>query len=208
MPRRSWPRRHRFAASLSAVAVLAGAAGAAGATWQLDRADQQQQISRDQARLTSAVHQLDQNAVTLKADPFLNRTLATMQARLMDEASAWAAEQHGSCLEQSSRSSVIIGDTATVVSGLMQLQAGVQSLHGQLTRVQRNLDAVQRAVAALRSLGGQLIQDPSSAIYLGHKALHDTRQIAQEEVKAGSRLAARATKIAREAMAYTRKANC
>lgn len=208
-PRGPWLRRHQFAASLSAVAILACAVGAAGATWQLNRVDQhQQQISRAQARLTSAVHQLNQNAVTLSAGPYLSRTLGTMRDHLAAEASAWAHERHASCPERSTRSRVIISDTAYVVSGLMELQAGIQSLHAQLSRVQRNLGAVEREVAAIRSLGGQVIHDPSSAIYLGHKALHDTRQTAQEEFKAGSTLAERATKLARMATAYARKAGC
>ena len=207
-PRKPWLRRHQFVASLGAVAILAGTAGAAATTWQLNRADQQQQeIARDQARLTSAVYQLDQNAVTLSASRSLNQDLAVMQRHVASEMSAWAAERNARCPEQSSRSR-IIGDTAVVVTGLVRLQADVKYLHGALARVQRNLDAVERAVKAIRSLGGQVRQNPSSAIYLGHKALSDTRHTAQEEVRVGSYLAAKATKIAREASIYARKAGC
>jgi hypothetical protein len=207
-PRKPWLRRHHFVASLGAVAILAGAAGAAATTWQLNRADQrQQQIARAQARLTSAVYQLDQNAVTLSANRFLNQDLAVMQKHLASEMSAWAAERNARCPEESSRSR-IIGDTAVVVSELMWLQADVKHLHGALARVQRNLSAVEREVKAIRSLGGQVQHDPSSAIYLGNKALSDTRHTAQAEFRAGASLAAHATKIARMASIYARKASC
>lgn len=206
--RKAWLRRHQFAASLGAVAILAGAAGAAVTTWQLNRADQrQQQIARDQARLTGAVHQLDQDAVTLSASQFLNRDLAVMQKHLASELSAWAAERNARCPGKSSRSA-IIGDTAVVVSELMWLQTDVKHLHGVLARVQRNLNAAEREVTAIRSLGGLVGRNPSSAIYLGNKALSDSRRMAQAEVKAGSSLAARATKIARLASIYARKAGC
>jgi hypothetical protein len=207
-PRKPWLRRHQFVASLGAVAIVAGAAGAAVTTWQLNRADQrQQQIARDQARLTSAVHQLDQDAVTLSAGQFLNQDLAVMQKHLASESSAWAAERNARCPDESSRSR-IIGDTAVVVSELMWLQTDVKHLHGALARVQRNLNAVEREVKAIRSLGGQVRQNPSSAIYLGNKALSDSRRAVRAEVKAGTSLAAHATKIARAASIYARKAGC
>jgi hypothetical protein len=92
-PRRSWLRRPRLLASLAAVAIVAGAAGAAGATWQLDRAHQDQQISREQARLSSDVFQLDQNAMTLNPARFLSSELATMQRALSAEMSARTAQR-------------------------------------------------------------------------------------------------------------------
>ena len=207
-PHMPWLRRHRFVASLGAVAILAGAAGAAATTWQLDRADQQkQQIAQAQTRLTGAVYQLDQNAVTLSASRFLNQDLAVMQEHLVSESQAWVIERNARCPEKSSRSR-IIADTAVVVSGQMRLQADVKYMQGALAQVRRNLSAVKREVNAIRSLGGQVRHDPSSAISLGNKALSETRQAAQAEIRTGASLAAHATKIARAATIYARKAGC
>ena len=63
---RPWLRRHWFLVSLSAVAIAAGAGGAGFATWQVHQVSLRQ-VSWDQARLSSDVLQLDQNATALAA---------------------------------------------------------------------------------------------------------------------------------------------
>jgi hypothetical protein len=207
-PRRSWLRRPRLLAPLAAVAVVAGAAGAAGATWQLDRAHQDQQISREQARLSSDVFQLDQNAMTLNPARFLSSELRTMQRALSAEMSAWAAQRQAGCPERSEGVGPVDRDAGAVVSGQISMQSVIQNLHGDLARVRHNVSAVKRDVAAIRSLGGQVVRSPSSAIYLGTKALRDTNQATRVLYNQGSAMAERATMIAREAQILSIKAHC
>jgi len=96
---RPWLRRHWFLVSLSAVVITAGAGGAGLATWQVHQRSQRQ-VSQDQARLSSDVLQLDQNATTIVAGQLqadASGDLSAMAQELQAGASARAAEQQTGC---------------------------------------------------------------------------------------------------------------
>ena len=200
---RPWLRRHWFLVSLSAVAITAGAGGAGLATWQVHQRSQRQ-VSQDQARLSSDVLQLDQNATTLTAGQLLANAsgdLGAMSQELNAEASARAAEQQPGCPEKISASRTVERDSRVVTARWEHLQADMAKLRSELIGVQQNLNAVETDVTAIRSLGGQLIPAPSSAIFLGGKALADAKHQARMLYKTGRWLDTHALHLTRQAVA-------
>jgi hypothetical protein len=199
---RPWLRRHWFLVSLSAVAIAAGAGGAGFATWQVHQAILRQ-VSWDQARLSNDVLQLDQGATTLTAGQLqadASGDLGAMAQELNAEASARAAEQPG-CPEKISASRAVERDSHNVTDRWERLQADMAKLHSELTGVQQNLNAVKTDVTAIRSLGGQLIPEPSSAVSLADKALADAQHQTRVLYKAGRWLDTHALHLARPAAA-------
>ena len=196
---RPWLRRHWFVVSLSAVAIAAGAGGAGFATWRVHQASLRQ-VSWDQARLSSDVLQLDQNATTVAAGQLqadASGDLGAMSQELNAEASARAAEQQPGCPEKVSASRAVERDSQNVTDRWERLQADMAKLRSELIGVQQNLNAVKTDVTAIRSLGGQLIPEPSSAVSLGDKALADTKRQAQMLYKTGRWLDTHALHLAR-----------
>jgi hypothetical protein len=200
---RPWLRRHWFLVSLSAVAIAAGAGGAGFATWHVHQASLRQ-VSWDQARLSSDVLQLDQNATRIAAGQLLadaSGDLGAMAQELKAEASARAAEQQPGCPEKISASRAIERDSRNVTARWEHLQADMAKLRSELIGVQHNLNAVKTDVIAIRSLGGQLIPEPSSAVSLGNKALADAQHQARALYKPGRWLDTHALHLARPAAA-------
>jgi len=200
---RPWLRRHWFLVSLSAVAITAGAGGAGLATWQVHQGSQRQ-VSQDQARLSSDVLQLDQNATTIVAGQLqadASGDLSAMAQELQAGASARAAEQQTGCPEKISASRTVERDSRDVTARWERLQADMAKLRSELIGVQQNLNAVETDVAAIRSLGGQLIPAPSSAISLGGKALADAKHQARMLYKTGRWLDTHALHLTRQAVA-------
>ena len=199
---RPWLRRHWFLVSLSAVAITAGAGGAGLATWQVHQGSQRQ-VSQDQARLSSDVLQLDQNATTIVAGQLqadASGDLSAMAQELQAGASARAAEQQTGCPEISA-SRTVERDSRVVTARWEHLQADMAKLRSELIGVQQNLNAVETDVTAIRSLGGQLIPAPSSAISLGGKALADAKHQARMLYKTGRWLDTHALHLTRQAVA-------
>ena len=133
-----WLRRHCFLVSLSAVAIAAGGAGAGLASWQVHQASLQQ-VSWDQARLSSDVLQLDQNASTLTAGGFLadaSGDLAAMSRELDAEASARTAEQQAGCPERISAARTVERDAQNVAARLERQQSDIAKLRGERIGVQ------------------------------------------------------------------------
>ena len=200
---RPWLRRHWFLVSLSAVAITAGAGGAGLATWQVHQGSLRQ-VSQDQARLSSDVLQLDQNATTIVAGQLqadASGDLSAMAQELQAGASARAAEQQTECPEKISASRAVERDSRDVTDRWKHLQADMTKLRNELIGVQQNLNAVETDVTAIRSLGGQLIPEPSSAVSLGDKALADAKHQALALYRTGRWLDARALHLARPAAA-------
>lgn len=202
-----WLRRHWFLVSLSAVTIAAAGTGAGLATWQVHQASVRQ-VTRDQARLSSDVLQLDQNASTLTAGGFLTDArgeLAAMSQELRAGASARIAEQQAGCPERVGASQTVERDAQNVAGRLGRLQSDIVKLRGELIGVQQNLKVVEADVTAIRSLGGQLIPAPSSAVYLGEKALADAQQQARVLYVTGRSLNTHALQLSRQA---ARNARC
>jgi len=200
---RPWLRRHWFLVSLSAVVITAGAGGAGLATWQVHQGSQRQ-VSQDQARLSSDVLQLDQNATTIVAGQLqadASGDLSAMAQELQAGASARAAEQQTGCPEEISASRTVERDSRVVTARWEHLQADMAKLRSELIGVQQNLNAVETDVTAIRSLGGQLIPAPSSAISLGGKALADAKHQAPMLYKTGRWLDTHALHLTRQAVA-------
>ena len=200
---RPWLRRHWFLVSLSAVVITAGAGGAGLATWQVHQGSQRQ-VSQDQARLSSDVLQLDQNATTIVAGQLqadASGDLSAMAQELQAGASARAAEQQTGCPEEISASRTVERDSRVVTARWEHLQADMAKLRSELIGVQQNLNAVETDVTAIRSLGGQLIPAPSSAISLGGKALADAKHQARMLYKTGRWLDTHALHLTRQAVA-------
>lgn len=196
---RPWLRRHWFLASLSAVAIAAGAGGAGLATWQVHQASLRQ-VSRDQARLSSDVLQLDQNATTIAAGQLqaeASGDLGAMAQELQAEASARAAAQQLGCPEKISASRAVERDSRNVTARWGRLQADMAKLRSELSDVQQNLNIVKTDVTAIRSLGGLLIPEPSSAVSLGDKALADAQHQARVLYQTGRWLDNHALHLAR-----------
>ncbi len=202
-----WLRRRWFLVSLSAVAIAAGGAGAGLASWQVHQASLRL-VSWDQARLSSDVLQLDQNASTLTAGGFLadaSGELAAMFQELKAGASARTAEQRAGCPEKISASRTVERDAQNVAGRLERLQSDLAKLRGELIGVQQNLKVVEVDVTAIRSLGGQLIPEPSSAVYLGGKALADAKRQDRILFATGRSLNTQARQFSRQA---ARNARC
>lgn len=200
---RSWLRRHWFLVSLSAVAIAAGAGGAGLATWQVHQASLRQ-VSRDQARLSSDVLRLDQNATALAAGQLqadASGDLGAMAQELKAEGSARTAERQAGCPEKISASRTIEHDSHKVTARWERLQADLAKLRSELIGVQQNLNIVSTEVTSIRSLGGQLIPEPSSAVYLGDKALADATHQARVLYQTGRWLDNHALHLARPAAA-------
>ena len=200
---RPWLRRHWVLVSLSAVAIAAGAGGAGLATRQVHQASLQQ-VSRDQARLSSDVLQLDQNATTLAAGRLqadASGDLGAMSRELEAEGSARTAEQQARCPEKISVSRTIERDSREVTARWERLQADMAKLRSELIGVQQNLNIVSTDVTSIRSLGGQLIPEPSTAVSLGDKALADAKHQARVLYQTGSWLDKHALRLARAAAA-------
>jgi hypothetical protein len=202
-----WLRRHWFVVSLSAVAIAAGGAGVGFASWQVHQASLRQ-VSWDQARLSSDVLQLDQSASTLTAGGFLAEAsgdLAAISRELNAEASARTAEQQAGCPEKISASRAVELDAQNVAARLERQQADMAKLRGELIGVEQNLKLVETDVTAIRSLGGQLSPEPSSAVYLGDKALAEAKQQARMLYATGRWLNRHALQLSRQA---ARNARC
>jgi len=200
---RPWLRRHWFLVSLSAVAIAVGAGGAGLATWQVHQGSQRQ-VSQDRARLSSDVLQLDQNATTIVAGQLqadASGALSAMAQELQAGASARAAVQQAGCPEKISASRTVERDSRHVTARWEHLQADMAKLRSELIDVQQNLNAVETDVTAIRSLGGQLIPAPSSAISLGGKALADAKHQARMLYKTGRWLDTHALHLTRPAVA-------
>jgi len=200
---RPWLRRHWFLVSLSAVAIAVGAGGAGLATWQVHQGSQRQ-VSQDRARLSSDVLQLDQNATTIVAGQLqadASGALSAMAQELQAGASARAAVQQAGCPEKISASRTVERDSRDVTARWEHLQADMAKLRSELIGVQQNLNAVKTDVTAIRSLGGQLIPEPSSAVSLGDKALADAQHQARALYQAGRWLDIHALHLARPAAA-------
>jgi hypothetical protein len=200
---RPWLRRHWFLVSLSAVAIAAGAGGAGLAIWPVHQASLRQ-VSRDQAQLSSDVLQLNQNAAALAAGQLqadASGDLGAMSQVLKAEGSARTAEQQAGCAEKISASRTIERDSDKVSARWERLQADMATLRSELIGVQQNLNIVKTDVTSIRSLGGQLIPEPSSAVYLGGKALADATHQARVLYQTGRWLDNHALHLARPAAA-------
>lgn len=166
------------------------------------------QVSWDQARLSSDVLQLDQNASTLTAGGFLadaSGELTAMSRELNAEASARTAEQQAGCPEKMSASRTVERDAQNVAVRWERQQSDIARLRGEQIGVQQNLNVVETDVTAIRSLGGQLIPEPSSAVNLGEKALADAKQQARALYATGRSLNTHALQLSRQA---ARNARC
>lgn len=200
---RPWLRRHWFVVSVSAVAIAAGAGGAGFATWQVHRASLRQ-VSWDQARLSGDVLRLDQHAAALAAGQLVadaNGDLGAMAQGLQAEGSARTAERQPGCAEKISASRAIERASHQVFARWAGLRADMAKLRRELIGVQQNLTAVETDVTSIRSLGGQLIPEPSSSVSLGDKALADATHQARVLDQTGRWLDNHALHLARPAAA-------
>ena len=123
-----------------------------------------------------------------------------MSQALQAEASARAAGQQPGCPEKISAFRAVERDSRNVTDRWEHLQADMAKLRSELIGVQQNLNAVNSDVTAIRSLGGQLIPEPSS-VSLGDKALADAKHQARALYKTGRWLDNHALHLARPAAA-------
>ena len=92
-----------------------------------------------------------------------------MSRELNAEASARTAEQQAGCPEKISASRTVERDAQNVAARLERQQSDIAKLRGERIGVQQNLNVVETDVTAIHSLGGQLIPEPSSAVYSGKR---------------------------------------